>query len=98
MKIKFSKVLFFSLLIICIVAATYVGFLTAPTYGRVVEFDAPSIHLDGTGSLAHFKLFANSGNGRLLVDVAATSFLKDSENSLRKAKLNAEKIIGGKLS
>ncbi|OIO22738.1 hypothetical protein AUJ65_05515 [Candidatus Micrarchaeota archaeon CG1_02_51_15] len=55
-------------------------------------FSAAAITQDGRGVIVPFRMYLVHGNGRILVNVAGTTFSDDVENSLRKARQNAERI------
>ncbi|MGC8851370.1 MAG: hypothetical protein ACP5O3_04065, partial [Candidatus Micrarchaeia archaeon] len=75
------------------IAASYAGYLIATPPASTIEFNAPAVSEDGRGVMIPFKLSIKPGEGRLLVNIAQTSFKADVENSLRKAKANAEKFM-----
>ena len=78
--------------------AFFVAYSNAPSQSPSIDFNALAIAEDGRGVVVPFRLYMLQGSGRILVNVAGTSFTDDVENSLRKARLNAERVVGRSLS
>lgn len=94
---KKIEVALFALLIGLICTAAFIGYTATPGPSRAIEFNAPALFIDGSGTLGAFKMTLAPGNGKTLVNIENAAFLTDVENSLRKAKANAEQITGVKL-
>ncbi|NYZ75080.1 hypothetical protein H0O03_02345 [Candidatus Micrarchaeota archaeon] len=78
--------------------AFFAAYYNAPSQSPSIDFNALAITEDGRGVVVPFRLYLLQGSGRILVNVAGTSFTDDVENSLRKARLNAERVVGRSLS
>lgn len=78
--------------------AFFVAYSNALPQTPRLDFNALAITEDGRGIVVPFRLYLLQGSGRILVNVAGTSFTDDVENSLRKARLNAERVVGRSLS
>ncbi|MDO8660518.1 MAG: S16 family serine protease [Candidatus Woesearchaeota archaeon] len=86
-----------AILILSVLVAGYLGYLLAPGQGNSVSFQAPAVTNDGVGAVAVFKVSTAPGTGKLLVNLQSSKFKQDTENSLLKAKHNAEKYMDVKL-
>ncbi|MEW5955858.1 MAG: S16 family serine protease [Candidatus Micrarchaeota archaeon] len=74
------------------------AYSTAPSPSPQLTFTAAAVTEDGRGVIVPFRMYLIQGSGRILVNVAGTTFTDDVENSLRKARLNAERVVGRSLS
>ncbi len=84
--------------LLLVASAAYLGYTVAPSPYPTSSFYAPAITANGAGALVKFTISLKTGNGRTLVNVQNALYQEDSESALLKAKLNAEKILGLKLT
>jgi len=78
--------------------AFFLSYSATPSQSPRIDFNALAITEDGRGAVVPFRLYLLQGSGRILVNVAGTTFTDDVENSLRKARTNAERVVGRSLS
>ncbi len=95
MKVHFG---FTFVLITLFFASVFLGYLVSPTPNAYSVFYAPAITDTGDGALVKFSVSLIPGNGRTLVNIENVRYRQDTENALVKAKRNAEKITGVKLT
>ena len=79
-------------------AAFFSAYAASAAPSPCVDFNALAVTDEGRGVVVPFRLYLVQGSGRILVNVAGTSFSDDVENSLRKARANAERLVGRSLS
>lgn len=84
------------LALFCLFAAIglYMGYSIAPNPHTELVFFAPAITANGQGVMVPFHMKLRQGTGGVFVNVFETSFKEDVENSLRKARVNAENFMG----
>ena len=84
--------------LVAVISSAFIGYTLVPGKVKSIEFNAPAVTLDGSGTLGSFKMTLIPGTGKTLVNIENAAFYSDVENSFRKAKLNAEGILGVKLA
>jgi len=96
--VKSNLLLVLAIAFVAGATAFFVAYSNALPQTPRLDFNALAITEDGRGIVVPFRLYLLQGSGRILVNVAGTSFTDDVENSLRKARLNAERVVGRSLS
>ncbi|MBI4406607.1 hypothetical protein HY571_01710 [Candidatus Micrarchaeota archaeon] len=86
------------LLVLIIGLSALLGYFASPAPFQFADLQAPAITHQGTGVLVKFRISLEPGNGRTLINIQNSEYKQDAENAVRKARKNAENILGIKLS
>ncbi len=92
------KVVYPVLLALVIASSALLGYFAFPAPFQFADLHAPAITQQGTGVLVKFRVSLEPGSGRTLINIHNAEYKQDAENAVRKARINAENILGVKLA